>query len=79
MTDLTVLHNACRAALAAYITEAQRTCELLTDIAIFPVPADKRYALIEQRLRENEAYERYHFERTKLFDLASGNGNSHQT
>ena len=71
--DQTAFHllcTECTQSLQMWMTEAVHTCEMLTDCANFPLPLDKRAALLEQRVRENEA-QAIHMEiRQRLFDLA---------
>jgi hypothetical protein len=65
---------ACVQALRNYMREADKTCSLLNSIRAFPVPFEKRLAILDQRLRENAAHERYQLAREQLFRLAKWNG-----
>ena len=64
------LHVRCVRALGAYMTEANKTCKLLTAIAVFPVSLDARLEILEQRKVENEAHEEYQAARSSLFKAA---------
>lgn len=64
------LRIACVQALRKYMREADKTCTLLNSIRQFPVPLEKRLAILDQRLVENAAHERYQQSRQQLFRLA---------
>jgi hypothetical protein len=68
--DVEQLHIDCVRTLRAYITEANQTCKLLTEIKDFPIPTEKRLEMLEQRRRENLASERYQEARQRLFKAA---------
>jgi hypothetical protein len=64
------LHVACVRELRAYIAEANQTCKLLLGVKGFPIPPNHRIAMLEQRQRENIAYDRYQDARRRLFEAA---------
>ena len=68
--DLMDLHINCVRALRSYIAEANQTCKVLLDIESFPVPAEKRLEILEQRRAENIAAQRYQDARQSLFAAA---------
>jgi hypothetical protein len=55
------------------MSEADKTCRLLTQITGFPVSIEDLRSILDQRLVENEAHERYQNTRTKLFEAAKWN------
>jgi hypothetical protein len=61
------LHAECVGALREYIHQAEKTCELLRSIPEFPLSMEHRLAVLEQRLAENAAHDRYQLAREKLF------------
>jgi hypothetical protein len=65
------MHADCVRALRRYITEANKTCRLLEDITKFPINLETRSEILEQRLVENEAQERYQRARQALFQAAN--------
>ena len=68
--DLQELHRECMSALRAYIEVAGRSCQLLDEITSFPVSVKQTAAILQQRLAENEAHDRYQIARRKLFEAA---------
>jgi hypothetical protein len=64
------LRTECVRTLRKYMHEADKTCTLLNSIRMFPVPLEKRLAILDQRLVENAAHERYQTSRQQLFRLA---------
>lgn len=67
------LRTECVRALRKYMREADKTCTLLHSIRVFPVPLERRLAILDQRLVENAAHERYQLSRQQLFRLARWN------
>ena len=68
--NVTQLHIDCVRSLRSYMAEANLTCKLLTHVAKFPVSSDERLRILEQRRRENIAFEHYRDARRR-FDAAS--------
>jgi hypothetical protein len=68
--DLEQLHIECVRSLRSYMSVANQTCKLLTRIEKFPVSADQRLEILEQRQHENLAFERYRNARNRLFEAA---------
>jgi hypothetical protein len=60
----------CVSALQHYIREANATCSLLNSITAFPVSDRIRQTILDQRLRENDAHERYRKVRDAFFAAA---------
>jgi hypothetical protein len=68
--NYTQLHGQCAKALKSYIHEARKTCDLLGGHEDGPADLAERRAIVEQRVRENDAYERYQKARLLLIDAA---------
>jgi hypothetical protein len=71
--NLKVLRTGCVRALRNYMRAANKTCTLLNAIRKFPVPLEQRLAILDQRLAENAAHERYQLARQQLFRAAKWN------
>ena len=68
--EVVQLHIDCVRSLRSYMAEANQTCKLLVQIDKFPVSAGDRISILEQRQRENVAFEQYRDARARLFDAA---------
>ena len=64
------LHRECMAALGRLLKESEEMCKLLGAIKRHPVSLEERRALLEQRVRENDAQSAYNSVRQALFALA---------
>jgi len=64
------LHRECIAALGKLVKESEEMCRLLGAIKRHPVSLEERRALLEQRVRENDAQSAYNSVRQALFALA---------
>jgi hypothetical protein len=64
------LHARCQEALKHYVHEAERTWELLGHCAPEPLSVQARSEILEQRVRENNAYASYVKIRRQLFEAA---------
>jgi hypothetical protein len=64
------LHARCREALKQYVHEAERTWELLGQCLPEPLSVQARSEILEQRVRENNAYASYVKIRRQLFEAA---------
>jgi hypothetical protein len=62
------LYHDCVTALQDYMREANMMCATLSRVHSLPASAKKRHEILEQRKRENDALERYHKARRRLFD-----------
>jgi hypothetical protein len=64
------LHAKCREALRHYVHEAERMCELFGQCLPEPLSVQARSEILEQRVRENNAYASYIKIRRQLFEAA---------
>ena len=64
------LHAKCQESLRHYVQEAERMCELFGQCLPEPVSIQTRAEILEQRVRENNAYASYVKIRQQLFEAA---------
>jgi hypothetical protein len=64
------LHAKCWEALRRFVQEAERMCELFGQCLPEPSSVQTRAAIMEQRVRENNAYASYLDIRRQLFEAA---------
>jgi hypothetical protein len=62
------LHEECVKRLKDLIAESNRTCSLLESMTEFPTTAETWRKAVAQRVRENNAHERYQKAREHLFN-----------
>jgi hypothetical protein len=74
MPNSSELHEQCTEALKVFITEAQKTCDLLEKHQHGRLDAKERQAMLAQRQKENEAHEHYQHARKALIDATLGGG-----
>ena len=70
MAELKELHAECVRALKEYMAQANKTCALMDSI-VFPLTHEKRLAILEHRLQENAAQERYQIARRHFFEAVN--------
>jgi len=73
-TAFNELRTACLSSLSVYFCEANQTCELLVAIEKFPASFRERQAILDQRLRENAAFQDYYSARAKLLGVVCSDG-----
>jgi len=64
------LHRQCMAAVGRLLKESEAMCRLLGAVKRHPVTVEERMAIVEQRVRENDAQSAYNSVRQALFTLA---------
>lgn len=67
MAKLKELHIQCVRALKEYMQQANKTCTLM-DAIVFPITHEQRLAVLEHRMQENAAQERYQIARQHFFE-----------
>ena len=75
--SIQVLRSDCREALIAFVHEADKTNEFFDRYVATPLSHEDSGQLLNQRIAENAAFERYQRARCALLDFAK-NGYRHQ-
>lgn len=68
--EFRALREQCSQSLQVWVQEASETCRMLGECDQGPLSLERRYALHQQRIRENEAHLVHMKLRQQLFDLA---------
>ena len=73
MTERQLLRDECLKALSNYVSQAQKTCELLGDIETNSLSLERLLAILAHTQTEDETQKMYMVLRQRLFDGLIGN------